>query len=207
MPRTEEFSQRPVWADEATHRAANLQHLAMNLDRLLDDRKIAPSSRVRALARANALVRAYRSLDVDPEAGPCSCAEEIRDIASGLVEIFGHTVGSVVLSLELQPLLLAGEARRALVLAASELVVNALRHAFIGRQTGNIEICLYHDQAAQKEVLVVADDGVGLSNAEEPAGMGHSIICGLAQVLGGEVIWRSLLLGGTEVMLCFPTPQ
>jgi two-component sensor histidine kinase len=207
MPRTEEFSQRPVWADEATHRAANLRHLAMNLDRLLDDRKIAPSSRVRALARANALVRAYRSLDVDPETGPCSCAEEIRDIASGLVEIFGHAVGSVVLSLELQSLLLAGEARRALVLAASELVVNALRHAFIGRQTGNIEIHLYHDQAAQKEVLVVADDGVGLSNAEEPAGMGHSIICGLAQVLGGEVTWRSLLLGGTEVMLCFPTPQ
>src|ERR1700730_17217915 len=128
MPRTEEISQRPVWAEEATHRAANLQQLATNLDRLLDDRKIDSGNRVRALARANALVRAYQGLDVDPEAGSWSCAEEIKGIASGLVEIYGHTVGSVVLSLELQPILLAGQERRALALAASELAVNALRH-------------------------------------------------------------------------------
>src|SRR3981081_2221941 len=126
MPSTGAVRRPPVWAEEATHRVANLQHLATNLDRLLDDRKIDSGNRVRALARANALVRAYQSLDVDPRAVPWSCAEEIKGIASGLVEIYGHTVGSVVLSLELQPILLAGEARRALVLAASELVVNAL---------------------------------------------------------------------------------
>ena len=172
MPRTEEVSHRPVWAEEATHRAANLQHLATNLDRLLENRKIDSGNRVRAHERANALVRAYQSLDVEPEAGSCSCAEEIKDIASGLVEIYGHTVGSVVLSLELRPILLAGEARRALVLAASELVINALRHAFIDRQTGTIEIRLYRDQEAQQDVLVVADDGVGLSNPGEPGGTG-----------------------------------
>ena len=39
-----------------------------------------------------------------------------------------------MLSLDLQPLRLAGERRRVRLLAASELVVNALRHAFAGRQ-------------------------------------------------------------------------
>jgi two-component sensor histidine kinase len=208
MPRTDEVIERPIWAEEATHRAANLQHLATNLDRLLDDRKIDSGNRVRALARANALVRAYQSLDVDPEAGSCSCAVEIKDIATGLVEIYGHNVGSVVLSLELQPILLAGAARRALVLAASELVVNALRHAFIDRQTGTIEIRLYRDQEAWQDVLVVADDGVGLSNPGEPGGRGHSVVRGLAKVLDGEVVWRqSPVLGGAEVMLRFPAAE
>jgi two-component sensor histidine kinase len=208
MPRTEEVSQQPVWAEEATHRAANLQHLVTNLDRLLDDRKVDSANRVRAHARANALVRAYQSLDEDLHAGPCSCAPEIKAIASGLVELYGHTLGSVVLCLELQPILLAGEARRALVLAASELVVNALRHAFGTRQTGTIEIWLYRDQEARQDVLAVADDGVGLSNFDGAGGMGHSIVRGLAKVLEGEVVWRrSPLLGGAEVMLRFPSPE
>jgi two-component sensor histidine kinase len=86
------------------------------------------------LQRANALVSAYQSLGRAGAAGPRSCAQDLSDIAGGLVEIFGCTVGSLALSLDLQPLLLAGERRRVLLLAASELVVNALRHALAGRQ-------------------------------------------------------------------------
>jgi two-component sensor histidine kinase len=208
MPRAEEVSQRPVWAEEAAHRAANLRHLATNLDRLFDDRKIDSGNRARALARASALMTAYQNLDVDPVAESFSCAKELKDIASGLVEIYGHTVGSVVLSLELQPILLAGEARRALVLATSELVVNALRHAFIDRQTGTIEIRLYRDHEVPLDVLIVADDGVGMSGSAEPGGTGHGIVRDLAKVLGGEVVWRqSPLLGGAEAMLRFPAPE
>jgi two-component sensor histidine kinase len=124
-----------------------------------------------------------------------------------LVEIFGHTVGSLVLSVELQPLLLAGEMRRALLLAASELVVNALRHAFVDRRTGIIQIRLCHDQAGHKGALFVADDGVGPVGLAARHGLGRGIVRDLADVLEGEVVWRkSLLLGGTEAMLCFPVP-
>lgn len=166
------------------------------------------SDRPRTIRRANALVRAYQALDAADEARPRSCAQELGDITTGLVEIFGHTVGSVVLSLDLQPLPLAGEARRALLLAASELVINAMRHAFIDRPTGVIQIRLEHDRLRQEGVLVVADDGVGPGGLAKGRGQGCSIIHGLADLLDGDVVWRrSLLLGGTEVELSFPLPS
>jgi hypothetical protein len=93
-----------VWADEAMHRASNLRHLATNLERLLDSGRIESSNRSTTLRRANALVSAYQNLDRAAAAGPRSCAGDLSDIAGGLVEIFGHVVGSIVLSLDVQSL-------------------------------------------------------------------------------------------------------
>jgi two-component sensor histidine kinase len=195
-----------VWVEEAMHRAANLQQLACSLQRLLDSGRIDPSNRPRAIRRAKALVNAYQSLDSVDETPPNCCGRELRDIAGGLVEIFGHTVGSLVLSLDIQRLWLTAEARRALLLAGSELVINSLRHAFIGRQTGVIQIALYQDLVHQEGTLTVADDGVGPGDLQT-GGLGCGIVRELAFVLNGDVSWqRSLLLGGTEAMLNFPLP-
>jgi two-component sensor histidine kinase len=186
------------------HRVASLRHLAIDLERLLDSGGIDWNNRLRASRRARALMAAYQNLELSRDSDPRSCGQDLRDIAGGLVETFGHTVGGLVLSLELQPLLLAGEVRRALLLAASALVVNALCHAFVGRQTGIVQIRLCHDRMHQKGVLFVADDGVGLPAGRE---LGRVIVRDLADVLEGDVIWRqSLSLGGTEAMLRFPVP-
>jgi len=207
MLHTEDLNRRGVWLEEAMHRAANLRQLASSLQRLLDSGRIDPSNRPRAIRRANALVNAYHSLESTDETLQNSCGRELKDIAGGLVEIFGHTVGSLVLSLDVQPLWLTAEARRALLLAGSELVINALRHAFIGRQTGVIQIALYHDSVHQEGMLIVADDGVGPGDLKKVAGLGRRIVRELADVLNGDVSWqRSLLLGGTEVILNFPLP-
>jgi two-component sensor histidine kinase len=207
MLHTDSFNRRGVWLEEAMHRAANLRQLAFSLQRLLDSGRIDPSNRPRAIRRANALLNAYHSLETVDEANSNYCARELRDIAGGLVEIFGHTVGSLVLSLDVQPLWLTAEARRALLLAGSELVINALRHAFIGRQTGVIQIALYHDSVHQEGTLIVADDGVGPGDLKKVAGLGRGIVRELADVLNGDISWqRSLLLGGTEVILNFPLP-
>jgi two-component system, sensor histidine kinase PdtaS len=207
MLRTDDFDRRGVWVEEAMHRAANLQHLAANLERLLDSDRIDASNRPRTIRRANALASAYQSLDTVDASFPCSCAQGLKDITSGLVEIFGHTVGSLVLSLELQELPLAGQARRALLLAGSELVVNALCHAFVGRHTGVIQIAIDHDPVRRNGSLIVADDGVGPSGVTNGSGLGRTIVRELADVLDGEVVWRqSPVLGGTEVILNFPLP-
>jgi two-component sensor histidine kinase len=207
MLQTEGFNRQTVWIEEAMHRAANLQHLAASLDRLLNSGGLGSSDRLRAIRRAEALVDTYDNLTLTCDTGPRSCTQELRDIAGGVVEIFGHTVGSFVLSLELQPLLLAGEVRRALLLAASELVVNALLHGFVGRQAGTIQVRLCHDQTARKGVLFVADDGAGPENRTDSHGLSRHIVRHLADVLDGDVVWRqSLSLGGTEAMLRFPVP-
>lgn len=207
MLQSDQFSGRSVWAAEAMHRIANLQQLATSLEGLLERGRIDARNRLAAKQRASALARAYKSLDLAAGADPAPCSQELGDIVRGLVEIFGHTVGSVALSLELAPLRLTGEKRRALLLAGSELVVNALRHAFTDRRAGIIQIRLAHDPARELAMLSVADNGVGPGNLVQGNGSGRRIVRDLADVLEGEASWQlSPNLGGTEVVVSFPVP-
>ncbi len=75
----------------------------------------------------------------------------------------------------------------ALTLAVNELVQNALKHAFTGREAGEIKITLRHRTTGLK--VVVQDDGIGLSTeASTPSGLGLQIIETLVkQDLGGEL--------------------
>jgi two-component sensor histidine kinase len=207
MYQIEESSSHTVWMNEATHRAANLEYVAMNLQRLIDRGRLELSNPPETIRRASALAKTYRSLHVADPYDPCNCAQGLKNIANGLVTIFSSSVGPVMLSLDLQPLILEREQRRALLLTASELVMNAMRHAFAGRRSGHIQITLHWEQACEEGVLAVTDDGIGPDDVVKSAGQGHGIVCGLADVLGGTVTWRrSMLLGGTEALLRFPLP-
>jgi two-component sensor histidine kinase len=196
-----------VWMAEAAHRAANLEQIATNLHRLIARGRIGSTDPPETIRQANMLAKTYRSLDRFDGRGPFPCAPELKNIAYGLIAIFGHSVGSVNLWLDLQPLMLEQKERRALLLAASELVMNALRHAFVGRDSGTIRISLHWDAAREEGVLEVADDGKGPDDVAPGTGLGHSIVRGLADILGGSIAWRrSMLLFGTEAVLRFPRP-
>jgi two-component sensor histidine kinase len=200
-------SSSAVWMAEAAHRAANLEQIATNLPRLIDRGRVGSNDPSRTIRQANRLAKTYRSLDSSDGRGSFSCAPELKNIAYGLTAIFGHSVGSVNLWLDIQPLMLEQEERRALLLAASELVMNALRHAFVGRHSGTIRISLHWDEAREEGVLEVADDGKGPDDVVAGTGLGHGIIRGLADVLDGSIAWRrSMLLLGTEAVLRFPLP-
>lgn len=196
-----------VWMAEVAHRAANLEQIATNLHRLIDRGRTGSNDPSQTIRHANILAKTYRSLGSSDGRGPFPCSPELKNIAHGLVAIFGHSVGSVSLWLDLQPLLLEHRERRALLLAASELVMNALRHAFVGRHWGTIRISLHWDAVREEGVLEVTDDGRGPDDVATGTGLGHGIICGLADVLGGSIAWRrSMLLFGTEAVLRFPLP-
>jgi two-component sensor histidine kinase len=197
------ISQAAVWMQEARHRVANLQHLVTNVDYMLDRGHINSEDGPRMVRRAAALLQSYEALkETGNEPSPCSA--DLKSIAGGLVEMFGRTIGSVILVLDVQPIELAGDRRRALLLATSELVINALRHAFAGRRFGIIQISLGCDQEQDEATMRVTDDGVGPDQIGGGSGLGCHIIGGLAGVLNGNVVWgRSPLLGGTEAVLTF----
>jgi hypothetical protein len=56
MLQTEGFNRQAVWAEEEMHRAASLQHLAIDLERLLDSGNIDWNNRLRTIRRAKALM-------------------------------------------------------------------------------------------------------------------------------------------------------
>jgi two-component sensor histidine kinase len=75
----------------------------------------------------------------------------------------------------------------ALTLAVNELVQNALKHAFAGRESGRIAVTL--EALPPGFRVAVEDDGVGLmAEAMAPEGLGLQIIETLVtQDLGGEL--------------------
>jgi two-component sensor histidine kinase len=73
-------------------------------------------------------------------------------------------------------------------LIVTELVINALKHAFPGQREGTITV--QYDALAPAWTLSVTDNGVGMSDAPTPAvgGLGTSIVQALARQLGAQVV-------------------
>lgn len=73
-------------------------------------------------------------------------------------------------------------------LITNELISNALKHAFKGRDSGNIHLSLKEKEGAL--FLTVKDDGVGLPDAELPVShksLGATLIQSFAEKLEGEI--------------------
>lgn len=72
-------------------------------------------------------------------------------------------------------------------LIVTELVINALKHAFSDEQAGNIAID--YAAAGKDWTLTVADDGMGISDGTDApkAGLGTGIVEALARHLDGEM--------------------
>jgi PAS domain S-box-containing protein len=83
----------------------------------------------------------------------------------------------------------------------NEAVVNALKYAFSGRESGNLWITARREDG-QHVSIIVADDGVGIPEEklpEEQHGFGLTLIRGYARQLDGEMEFRRRDGGGTEL--------
>jgi len=89
-----------------------------------------------------------------------------------------------------------------LTLLVTEAVSNSLKHAFIGKSAGAINVSIEPASDAGM-VLVVADDGIGMTPREERhTGVGMSLIEGFAKQLSGRV---EITPGpGTRIMIYLP---
>ena len=105
----------------------------------------------------------------------------------------------------------------------NELVSNSLKHAFIGRDNGKIQIKLQREDSAEhaskeqgntKEsyngtdfALIVSDNGIGIPedfNLEDSSSLGLQLVEVLVDQLGGEI---ELKRGsGTEFVIRFKVP-
>ena len=117
------------------------------------------------------------------------------DMSSYLEVLTNHVLqsqrpdGSVGVDLQVDPLSFDVDQALACGLIINELVGNAFKHAFNGRNEGSICICLRaHDEGWC--MLEVADDGRGLErpfDEERTETLGLNLVTTLAEQLGGEV--------------------
>ena len=96
------------------------------------------------------------------------------------------------------------EVTHAIALAVSEIVTNAVVHAYVGEERGQVRLSCQVD--CERFIVEVADDGVGIGLRHDSPGIGHglAIVGALAQTLD----FASGPDGrGTAVTMCFgPVP-
>ena len=154
--------------------------------------------RVRSMALVHE--RLYQSEDLSG----VDAAEYFRDLASYLRRSYGATSSQVSLKVDVDPVSLGIDMAIPCGLIVSELVSNALKHAFPDGRRGQILVRLYQSPGNQC-VLVVSDDGIGLPadldlNVTQSLGL-HLVNRLVAQLEGSIDVNRS---GGTTHTITFP---
>jgi two-component sensor histidine kinase len=104
---------------------------------------------------------------------------DVKKVLERVVRSIGETMlasrQSISITVSGDGLVLPSREATSLSLATSELVQNALKHAFAGRETGKILVQL-HDNAGECAVIV-EDDGIGnLQPAATSKGLGLQIV-------------------------------
>jgi two-component sensor histidine kinase len=191
----------PLWAEEGMHRAYAML-------RLFDRRAKRHRSRARngftarvECALAHSLASAYRSLATAEEEELVQCATLLREVALNLGALFGGGSGIVVRTV-IERLHLPAYKRRALVLCASELMINALTHAFpAAARDGRMEVSL-RQVDEKRACLRVADNGSGFGARRPDTATG--IAGGLADLVEADLTYGRTAHWTTIAEIVFP---
>jgi two-component sensor histidine kinase len=190
---------RPLWAEEAMHRAYSFVRLIDTRNRrgesAGDDTIIAQVED----AVARDLAVCFRDLTTAGERDVLSCSSALRHVMTGLGTLFGDPA-NITFETKIEEIRLPAYKRRALVLAASELVSNALLHGFRGRATGQIEVSLAA-LGPESACLLVADNGTGFRDSLPNLNCG--VGAGLAGLLEADLAYDRVA-GWTIAEIEFP---
>lgn len=129
--------------------------------------------------------------------------KNLAEIAETLLHSHAPTGCQLTLEKKIEPLELDVDTSQALGLLSTELLLNSLKHAFIGRKTGIISVELH---AGAKNTMIVSDNGVGLPvnfDTLKSGRMGMNLAQALARQIRGEAEFTSTPGGGTRVVVGF----
>lgn len=178
---------------ELQHRVANNMSFVASLLKL-QMRKLAPDDPVASVledarSRIFAMERIHRKL-YDPGQVELPVGPYLEELCQEIVDSSGNR--SVTCRVDSGPMVFEFERLVTLSLLISEVVTNALKHAFTPDAPGSISVSLDTSDDGHLELRVL-DDGRGLPpdfRADESPGLGMRIVQGLVTQLGGTIDWR-----------------
>ncbi len=187
---------RPLWAEEAMHRAYGFIRLLATRNR---HRHSSRDTAGPGDAIAGDLAVRFRELETGAVRAVVPCSAVLTKVVSGLVALFGCPA-NVAIRTNIEEVFLPAYQRRALVLAASELVNNALLHAFRGRESGLIDVSLT-TRGLGTAGLRVTDNGIGFTGS--PPNLHCGVASGLAGLLEADLAYGRVA-GWTIASIRFP---
>jgi two-component sensor histidine kinase len=182
---------------EIHHRVKNnLQSIQslVTLQNIPAEAKLDMRSRIAAMAAVHEHL--YRSDHYDQ----VEAAQYIPAIVDPLVHTYG---ADRKVEYRIESLTIDHDHATPLGLLVNELVSNALKYAFQGRDDGTISIQLERSESGWAR-LTVADDGVGFDPEAVVSGMGSRLIAGIAAQLQGTSRYERNEGAGSRFVLDFP---
>jgi two-component sensor histidine kinase len=199
------IEEKDVLLRELQHRVKNNLQMITALIRL-EARNLpddATGSRFDRLAgRIEALALLYRSLSDDIDAETIDLGVYLSEIASAVMR--AHAPEGIRLDLKVDTWPVSVNVAMPTGLVVNELLTNALKHAFVGRDGGTITLHSLVDAGGCR--VIVADDGVGLAthDAWPRAGrLGAMIVQSLRQNAKARLDVRSTPGDGLRVTIFF----
>jgi two-component sensor histidine kinase len=156
----------------------------------------------RLAGRVEALGLLYRSLGESGSAQAVDLGVYLSEIASSVMR--AHAIDGIRLDLRVDTWLVAIDVAMPAGLVVNELLTNALKYAFEGREGGTITLHSTTQTASCR--VVVADDGVGLPQGTswpKPGKLSALIVRSLEQNARAQVDVQSAPDEGTRVTIVF----
>lgn len=181
--------EKAVLHQELQHRVANSLQIIASV--LLQSARRVPSEDARGyLVDAHSRVMSVAALQqqlAQSRAGDVGLRAYFTDLCASIGASMIQDHDKLSLRVEADDGIATADVSVSLGLIVTELVINALKHAFPGGRGGNIVVGYESD--TPDWALTVSDDGVGLPTGEVPAkaGLGTSIVQALAQQIGATV--------------------
>jgi two-component sensor histidine kinase len=191
---------------ELQHRVKNNLQMITALIRLearnLADEASGPAFE-RLAGRVNALALLYQSLSAEGTFGDSiDLGLYLSEIATAVMK--AHAVEGIRLDLKVDAWPVSINVAMPTGLVVNELLTNALKYAFVGRDGGTIRLRSIVDEAGCR--VSIADDGVGMAEGAQwprPGRLGALIVQSLRENAGAKVKVATAPGQGVEVTIFF----
>jgi two-component system CheB/CheR fusion protein len=181
----EALAMKEVLLQEVNHRVKNSLQLVTSLLMLQAGQAQDPALRqalMEARGRLSVVASMHQRLYSTSQHDRVDFGEYLRDLATESLRALGAE-GHVTLDLDLAPdLVLTLTQAVPLALAISEIVTNAVKYAFVGRDEGCLKVALHRTPDGAR--IEIADNGVGLPEGFDPVksgGLGMKIVTSLVR--------------------------
>jgi PAS domain S-box-containing protein len=190
---------------EIHHRVKNNMQVVTSLLNLESEKAADPGTRAlfkESMTRIRSMALVHEKLYRSPSLSSIDFGEYLNSVSNELMRTY-HTPG-VACMVDAEAIPLGIDIAIPCGLIVSELVSNALKHAFAGRQQGNLRVILRRQDPAAV-MLKVLDDGVGFPagvDFRNAASMGLNLVVSLATQIRGSVVMERD--SGTVFTVTFP---
>jgi two-component sensor histidine kinase len=202
--RDRQIADRDLFLAEFDHRVKNNFTIVAGLLDMQRRRAAEPATAEAlgaALARVESIGRAHRHLYRGGQPGLVEMRDYLGDLCATLSDAL-LLRGGVVLECEVAEGALPRDRAVSIGLVINELVTNAAKHAFDGREAGTITVTFGPHPGGW--VLTVGDNGSGMKEKARPradGGLGSRLIDAFARQAGGKISVDSDRTGTTATLL------